>query len=78
MGRSLGKGMREFKDSVSGIEDDAAHHYDDAARRAPARSVRADTRRRDDVPAEETERETVSLGERSYVCAVVTAPPPPR
>ena len=31
MGRSLGKGMREFKDSVSGNDDD-----DDAAELPPA------------------------------------------
>ena len=27
MGRSLGKGMREFKDSVSGKDDDEAVHH---------------------------------------------------
>ena len=26
MGRSLGKGMREFKDSISGNDDEAVHH----------------------------------------------------
>jgi sec-independent protein translocase protein TatA len=26
MGRSLGKGMREFKDSISGKDDEAVHH----------------------------------------------------
>ena len=26
MGRSLGRGMREFKDSVSGKDDEAVHH----------------------------------------------------
>jgi TatA/E family protein of Tat protein translocase len=28
MGRSLGKGMREFKDSVTGDHKDDAHHID--------------------------------------------------
>jgi sec-independent protein translocase protein TatA len=27
MGRSLGKGMREFKDSISGKDDDEAVHH---------------------------------------------------
>jgi sec-independent protein translocase protein TatA len=26
MGRSLGKGMREFKDSISGKDDEPVHH----------------------------------------------------
>ncbi len=34
MGRSLGKGMREFKDSVSGNDDD-----DDASELPPAEST---------------------------------------
>ena len=46
MGRSLGKGMREFKDSVTGVED--GRHDDDSdsdARRASVRAVRRPTRR---------------------------------
>jgi sec-independent protein translocase protein TatA len=35
MGRSLGKGMREFKDSVSGNDDDA----DDAPELPPAETT---------------------------------------
>ena len=49
MGRQLGKGMREFKDSVSGKDDDA---YDDVAELPPAEpSTTATTAR---------ERDTVS------------------
>jgi sec-independent protein translocase protein TatA len=37
MGRSLGKGMREFKDSISGKdEDDEASHHRMAAELPPA------------------------------------------
>jgi sec-independent protein translocase protein TatA len=37
MGRSLGKGMREFKDSISGKdEDDEAVHHQMAAELPPA------------------------------------------
>ena len=46
MGRSLGKGMREFKDSVSGIEEAVLDDHSDArpdadARRASDRHVGA-------------------------------------
>jgi len=36
MGRSLGKGMREFKDSVSGKDDDEAVHHRLAQELPPA------------------------------------------
>ncbi len=60
MGRSLGKGMREFKDSVSGLTDD-----DDRDRRPPAElpsaSSQPDTPAAPHgIPAEETERERVT------------------
>ena len=45
MGRSLGKGMREFKDAVSGVEETVSTtrptHADADARRASARHARA-------------------------------------
>ena len=36
MGRSLGKGMREFKDSVSGKDDDEPVHHRLSQELAPA------------------------------------------
>ena len=36
MGRSLGKGMREFKDSISGKDDDEPVHHRLAAELPPA------------------------------------------
>jgi sec-independent protein translocase protein TatA len=36
MGRSLGKGMREFKDSISGKDDDEAVHHRLAEELPPA------------------------------------------
>ena len=36
MGRSLGKGMREFKDSISGKDDDEAVHHRLAQELPPA------------------------------------------
>jgi sec-independent protein translocase protein TatA len=53
MGRSLGKGMREFKDSVSGMDDKPS------ASTSPAElpSAESDT---DTAPAEKQERETVT------------------
>ena len=36
MGRSLGKGMREFKDSISGNDDDEAVHHRLAQELPPA------------------------------------------
>jgi sec-independent protein translocase protein TatA len=52
MGRSLGKGMREFKDSVSGVDDDRP-----STSPAELPSAEPDT---DTTPAEKQERETVS------------------
>ena len=45
MGRSLGRGMREFKDSISGKGDDG----DDDDERAELPPPRASTRERDTV-----------------------------
>jgi len=52
MGRSLGKGMREFKDSISGKDDDEAVHHRLASELPPA----------DEQPIaqEQRERDTVS------------------
>jgi sec-independent protein translocase protein TatA len=44
MGRSLGKGMREFKDSVSGKDDE-----DDHGELPPAETAVTKTRERDTV-----------------------------
>ena len=55
MGRGLGKGMREFKDSVSGSEkDDVDHHTVDEVAELPP----ADTATTSAAPARE--RDTVS------------------
>ena len=58
MGRSLGRGMREFKDSISGKdEDDEAVHHQMAAELPPAdEAPRADSRAR----VESRERDTVT------------------
>ncbi len=53
MGRSLGKGMREFKDSISGKDDDEPAHRAMAQELPPA----ADE---DPVARAERERDTVS------------------
>ena len=58
MGRSMGKGMREFKDAVTGIGEDAPPSNPSPAELPPASSEQG-TRPRDDVQAEESERETV-------------------
>lgn len=52
MGRQLGKGMREFKDSVSGKDDDRVD--DDMAELPPAEPSTPAT------PSRERERDTVS------------------
>ena len=57
MGRSLGKGMREFKDSVSGM-DERETTYPPAE--LPAASDPATPAEPHGIPAEETERERVS------------------
>jgi sec-independent protein translocase protein TatA len=54
MGRQLGKGMREFKDSVSGSKDDPDEHYDEVAELPPAETHEPATTSR------ERERDTVS------------------
>ena len=51
MGRSLGKGMREFKDSISG-KDDEPVHTTQASELPPAQSD-------DSATAESRERDTV-------------------
>jgi sec-independent protein translocase protein TatA len=57
MGRSLGRGMREFKDSISGNDDDEAVHHQMAAELPPADvEPREETRAR----VESRERDIVS------------------
>ena len=52
MGRSIGHGMREFKDAVTGNDEPEKHRAD--AKPAPERHPRRTTRRRS--PSVETER----------------------
>jgi len=64
MGRSLGKGMREFKDSVTGVEEAVSSPTTATPAELPsARSEPAtpdpDEAEPDQAGAEETERETV-------------------
>ncbi|MGH3072792.1 MAG: twin-arginine translocase TatA/TatE family subunit [Gaiellaceae bacterium] len=54
MGRSLGKGMREFKDSISGKDDDEPAHHRLAQELPPAEERSAAQTER------ERERDTVS------------------
>ena len=54
MGRQLGKGMREFKDSVSGSKDDDERPYDEVAELPAADPHEPAT------PAPQRERDTVS------------------
>ena len=54
MGRQLGKGMREFKDSVSGSKDDDERPYDEVAE-LPAADPHEPA-----SPAPQRERDTVS------------------
>jgi sec-independent protein translocase protein TatA len=56
MGRSLGKGMREFKESVSGMDEKEPSPPAELPA-APSEPTRTETER---VPAEKSERETVS------------------
>ena len=72
MGRSLGKGMREFKDSVSGMDDKESFatpaelpvaqpqpvRSEPVAEPVPAQS--SDIGHADETPAEKSEREPVS------------------
>jgi len=58
MGRSLGKGMREFKDSVSGMDEREASP---PAQLPPASTEPEPARTETEpAPAEKSERETVS------------------
>ena len=59
MGRSLGKGMREFKEGVAGAQDPT--HDDEPVTRPPARELPSASSQPDseESPAE-TERQTVS------------------
>jgi TatA/E family protein of Tat protein translocase len=66
MGRSLGKGMREFKDSVSGVEEAVSTETSAPAPAAPAELPSAGASvpepaqpRHDESETEQTERETV-------------------
>lgn len=54
MGRSLGKGMREFKDAVTGAEEKLTSSSPASPAELP--SARSDA---DELQAEESERETV-------------------
>jgi sec-independent protein translocase protein TatA len=54
MGRSLGRGMREFKDSVTGKDDDEPVH------RRQSRELESADTRLDETPARERERDTVT------------------
>ena len=56
MGRSLGRGMREFKDSVSGVDDRPTATPPELPP-AASEPTRAEA---EPVPAEKTERETVT------------------
>jgi sec-independent protein translocase protein TatA len=64
MGRSLGKGMREFKDSVTGVEEAVSTDSSTKAPAAPAElpspaPASEPAPLEDETEAEETERETV-------------------
>jgi sec-independent protein translocase protein TatA len=59
MGRSLGKGMREFKDSVTGVEESVTQPTPPAPSELPPAPVEPAAPSRSDAEAEETERETV-------------------
>jgi sec-independent protein translocase protein TatA len=64
MGRSLGKGMREFKDSVTGVEEAVSTQAPSSQAPAPPpelppASDPSPAPSRDETEAEESERETV-------------------
>jgi sec-independent protein translocase protein TatA len=59
MGRSLGKGMREFKDSVTGVED-AVTTTTPTPTRVELPSAPSDADSHTDESETRTERETVS------------------
>jgi sec-independent protein translocase protein TatA len=56
MGRSLGKGMREFKESVTGMDENEPSPPAELPA-APSEPTRTES---EPVPAEKSERETVS------------------
>jgi sec-independent protein translocase protein TatA len=58
MGRSIGKGMREFKDAVTGVEDDTTPTPPPPAELPAATSERS-APEHDEEPAAESEREAV-------------------
>lgn len=64
MGRSLGKGMREFKDSVTGVEEAVSMDTATTTTTAPKRVELPSATSQPDPPAGESEaraeRETVS------------------
>jgi len=59
MGRSLGKGMREFKDSVSGVEESVTSPPPATPSELPAARSEPAPPDRDEAIADEAERETV-------------------
>jgi Sec-independent protein translocase protein TatA len=60
MGRSLGKGMREFKEGVTGVEEKATASSPPPAELPSAPSEPPPYEAPESAPAEESERETVS------------------
>jgi sec-independent protein translocase protein TatA len=51
-GRAVGKGLREFKDSLSGMHDDDDDGHEPPAIRADATSTTATTEHAEEKPAE--------------------------
>jgi len=60
MGRSLGKGMREFKDAVTGVEEQTTTPTASSPPELPSAPSEPSAAPRSEAPAEESERETVS------------------
>jgi sec-independent protein translocase protein TatA len=60
MGKSLGKGMREFKDAVSGMEDSTGSEPSKPAELPQANSLPSAVAQDAPASAEESEREKVS------------------
>jgi sec-independent protein translocase protein TatA len=60
MGRSLGKGMREFKDAVTGVEEsESASQTPPPPAELPSATSEPSPRERSDESAAESEREAV-------------------
>jgi len=59
MGRSLGKGMREFKDAVTGVEEKITEPEPSTPAGLPPASSEPVATPRSEVGAEESARETV-------------------